>query len=91
MNTNSYLKKLQDRLIETFFKYKKALNALDDVIERLRHTEDKDLFPYFRDSLIQRFEFSVELLWKLLKVYLEYFYGIQCNSPKGCVKEAYKV
>jgi hypothetical protein len=27
----------------------------------------------------------------LLKVYLEYFYGIQCNSPKGCVKEAYKV
>lgn len=44
----------------------------------------------YRDGLIQRFEFTVELAWKSLKEYLEdqgSVLGIA--SPRGVLKEAY--
>jgi nucleotidyltransferase substrate binding protein (TIGR01987 family) len=41
------------------------------------------------DGTIQRFEFTFELMWKFLKVFLE-SEGIICRSPKECLKEAYK-
>ena len=44
----------------------------------------------YRDGLIQRFEFTVELAWKSLKEYLEdqgAVLGIA--SPRGVLKEAY--
>ena len=41
-----------------------------------------------RDAAIQRFEYSFESAWKLLKGYLETQEGIVCNSPKGCFREA---
>lgn len=44
----------------------------------------------YRDGLIQRFEFTVELAWKSLKEYLEdqgTVLGIA--SPRGVLKEAY--
>jgi len=42
------------------------------------------------DGAIQRFEFTFELFWKLLKVYLE-SEGIMCKSAKSCLKEAYQM
>jgi nucleotidyltransferase substrate binding protein (TIGR01987 family) len=42
------------------------------------------------DGVIQRFEFTFELTWKFLKEYL-YDQGLICNSPKSCLKEAYKL
>jgi nucleotidyltransferase substrate binding protein (TIGR01987 family) len=44
-----------------------------------------------RDASIQRFEYSFESLWKLLKAYLKAVEGIACNSPKQCFREALKV
>jgi len=41
-----------------------------------------------RDAAIQRFEYSFESTWKLLKGHLEAQEGIVCNSPKGCFREA---
>jgi len=38
-----------------------------------------------RDAAIQRFEYSFEAIWKLLKEYLNKKEGIICNSPK-CLK-----
>ena len=43
-----------------------------------------------RDAAIQRFEYSFESAWKLLKGYLEAHEGIICNSPKGCFREAHQ-
>jgi nucleotidyltransferase substrate binding protein (TIGR01987 family) len=43
-----------------------------------------------RDASIQRFEYSFESLWKLLKAYLDQQEGIVCNSPKACFREALK-
>lgn len=44
-----------------------------------------------RDASIQRFEYSFESLWKLLKIHLEQHEGILCNSPKSCFREALRV
>ncbi|WP_457595115.1 HI0074 family nucleotidyltransferase substrate-binding subunit [Hydrogenimonas sp.] len=41
------------------------------------------------DGTIQRFEYTIELLWKALKALLAYE-GIECYSPKNCIKEAFK-
>jgi nucleotidyltransferase substrate binding protein (TIGR01987 family) len=44
-----------------------------------------------RDAAIQRFEYSFESLWKLLRAYLEVAEGIVSNSPKQCFREGLKV
>ena len=62
--------------------FSKAVKRLEEVLD-LKETE------IVRDSAIQRFEFTFDLSWKLLKVELEEI-GVLCASPKGCFKEAYK-
>lgn len=41
------------------------------------------------DGTIQRFEFTFELGWKLVKSFLGY-QGIECRSPRACIKEAFQ-
>lgn len=43
-----------------------------------------------KDGVIQRFEFTFELLWKLLKIFL-FEEGIDCRSPKECLRNAFKI
>ncbi len=50
-----------------------------------------DDYPFFRDSSIQRFEFTVELFWKCIKDYLEVKEGVLCESPKKCIKKFGKI
>jgi len=48
---------------------------------------DDDLY---RDGVIQRFEFTFELLWKTIKIYLEN-QGIIVRSPRESFKEAFRL
>ena len=43
-----------------------------------------------KDGVIQRFEFTFELLWKALKIVLE-GEGIECLTPKDCLKSAFRI
>ena len=63
--------------------FEKGLNRLKEAVERAKDDLDKD-------GVIQRFEFTIELLWKVLKAILNY-QGIECYSPRSCIKEAFKV
>ena len=63
-------------------KLEKALLRLKDATEQAEGELEKD-------GTIQRFEFTVELLWKTFKIVLQYN-GIDCSSPRNCVKEAFK-
>lgn len=68
-------------------KYKNCKKALRRLTELEKETTVKS--DILRDALIQRFEFSFELVWKFLKVYLE-DQGIQnINSPKSVLKAAF--
>ena len=62
--------------------FEKGLNRLKEAVKRAKDDLDKD-------GVIQRFEFTVELLWKVLKAVLAY-QGIECYSPRSCIKEAFK-
>jgi len=62
--------------------YGNALARLQDVLAQEK-TE------FMRDAAIQRFEFTFDLSWKLLKAYLEQEKGIICRSSKDCFREAY--
>lgn len=69
---------------EALFKqFQNAVDRLDDVMKK-----EKD--EYIRDSAIQRFEFTFDLSWKLIKAFLEDKKGLICSSPKECFKEAYR-
>ena len=62
--------------------FQRGLDRLKEAVERAKDDLDKD-------GVIQRFEFTIELLWKALKTMLAY-QGIECYSPRSCIKEAYK-
>ncbi|EKD23249.1 MAG: hypothetical protein ACD_82C00184G0002, partial [uncultured bacterium] len=58
--------------------------AVVDYEQSLKNNTSKRLIDSLRDSMIQRFEFSLDLFWKYLKIYLEKEMGINIdfNSPK---------
>ncbi len=63
---------------------KRALGTLEEILDT----------PYsviVRDAAIQRFEYTFEVFWKLIKEYLRVKEGIVCNSPKSCFREAFSV
>lgn len=70
------------KLESIFEDFQKALKRLDEVL-LLKETE------IIRDSAIQRFEFTLDLGWKVVKAFLEEYKGIRCASPKGCFRDAF--
>ena len=64
--------------------YHKALNRLEIALTK---TLDED--DLYLDATIQRFEFTFELAWKLMKAVLDYE-GIEATSPRSRIREAWK-
>ena len=67
---------------DIFESYKKSIDRLAEILK-----EPKTIAN--RDSAIQRFEFTTELAWKSAQKFL-YEKGIDCRSPKDCLKESFK-
>ena len=65
------------------------LSYFQDALARLETGVEQAVNELDKDGVIQRFEFTFELLWKSLKALLAYE-GIECYSPKSCIKEAFK-
>lgn len=75
-------------------KYESAKSAITSLKEIIKLTDQKKQIltlefidpeverKILRDSTIQRFEYSVDTLWKYLKEYLLQIKGITQNSPK---------
>jgi nucleotidyltransferase substrate binding protein (TIGR01987 family) len=56
-------------------------------VTRLNEACQQPVNSFIRDSVIQRFEFSFELGWKMLKVRLE-SEGLQASTPRQTIQEA---
>lgn len=67
-----------------------ALKKFKNALERLREGAESAKTGLDRDGVIQRFEFTFELLWKGVKVCLE-DKGIEAKTPKDCLKAAFRV
>lgn len=62
-----------------------ALNRLEEVITH----QDIDKVDYLQDASIQRFEFSIELYWKVLRKFLSYEH-IEALTPREVLKNSYQ-
>ena len=58
----------------------KTLKTLDESLAK-----EKDEFT--RDSVIVRFQYTFELCWKTVKLFLYEKHGVNVNSPKDCFRE----
>ena len=73
----------KERIFEKFSDYRRASDRLN---EATKIKIDNDIVY---DGVIQRFEFSFELSWKLMKMYLEYVGISEIRSPRATIREAY--
>lgn len=71
-----------EKLYRNLTNLEKALNRFKEVLQEPEST-------IVMDATIQRFEFSYELMWKTLKIFLEDIHGIRVVSPRQVFKEAY--
>ena len=73
----------KERLLERLETYKKASKRLEEAA-RLEIHDDIVI-----DGVIQRFECTFELSWKLMRSFLEYVGIMEVRSPRGAIQEAY--
>lgn len=74
---------MDPRLTTLVDSFQKAYRQLSKAL-----AQPKDEFV--RDSAIQRFEFTFELFWKVLKQYAARE-GIEVNSPRASIREAFRL
>ncbi|WP_456397902.1 HI0074 family nucleotidyltransferase substrate-binding subunit, partial [Desulfurobacterium sp.] len=75
-----------DRLNKIISDLKKSIIKLEEAILKTEKSKNTEDYPFFRDSAIQRFEFTFEIMWKTIKLFLEKE-GIICRSPRSCIRE----
>ncbi|RAK19878.1 nucleotidyltransferase substrate binding protein (TIGR01987 family) [Anoxybacillus vitaminiphilus] len=74
-----------NKVIDKLADLERALKKLHESVQRDASADD-----LVRDGVIQRFEFTYELSWKLMKVYLEYNGNLQATNPRSAIREAFK-
>lgn len=67
-----------------------SLNKLKNANQKLKEGIEQAKDELDKDGVIQRFEFTFELLWKALKIYLEY-QGILVKTPRDSFVEAFRI
>ena len=74
--------------------FKKAIDGFSYLVsvdlKSLKNILDERLIDGIENGMIQKFEYSVEICWKLIKKFLKQKDGIDSNTPKQSVKEFYR-
>ncbi len=79
------MQKMTEKLRYKLENYEKALYRLKEAVQLPLEQS------IVLDGIIQRFEFTYEMAWKLMKSFLEYEGITEVNSPRTVFKEAYSV
>lgn len=66
------------------------VRLLETALSRLEKALAQPLDEFVRDSAIQRFEFTFELLWKSLKTYAEEA-GVEVFSPRDSLRTGFQL
>jgi nucleotidyltransferase substrate binding protein (TIGR01987 family) len=92
--------KISERLQNKYKKSYDALETLKEAIENIKSVDKiaelikeypEKIYKIYRDSLIQRFEYSFDQTWKLLCTYLESEgYKMNIQTPKSTFRECLK-
>lgn len=73
--------------MDQLIKQTQLLADLKSALKRLREVLVAEPTEFNQDAGIQRFEFTFELSWKLIKSLVE-FKGRSCASPRDCIRLA---
>ena len=86
------------RWIQRFSNYKKALEKLQQSIEYIREDYqneednlDEVLDEMMKEGLIQRFEYTHELVWNVMKDYAYYQGNTEIGGSRDATREAFKM
>lgn len=71
-------------------KLEATIKQFENALTRFKEVMSVPKTDIVRDSAIQRFEFTLDLSWKMIKAFLEEKKGVICASPKDCFREAYR-
>lgn len=71
-------------------KYSELKEQLNKAYIRFEEAMQKPMDAFMRDSAIQRFEFTFELVWKTLKAHLEEKGAREIYLPRDVLKEAFR-
>ncbi|MBN2110408.1 MAG: nucleotidyltransferase substrate binding protein [Methanosarcinaceae archaeon] len=77
--------------MEREYKLQMKARVAKRALDTLKEIMDEPYSVIIRDAAIQRFEYTFEAIWKLIKEYLLEREGIVCNSPKSCFREAFRI
>lgn len=72
---------------QRFSNYQKAFDKLAEVVENSTFEQLSDLE---KEGLIQRFEYTHELAWKVMKDYLEYQGITNITGSRDAIREAFQ-
>ena len=84
---------IDNNLIIKYNECKQALLTLGNSINLLKKTDETskpDEYLAFQDSVIQRFEYSLDIIWKYVKDYIAKKHGVTVKSPKETFREAFR-
>lgn len=76
--------------MEQIKKYMISKSKLEKAYKKLQQALNELPNEYIQDSVIQRFEFTFELLWKTLKLYLD-IEGLQEQTPRQVLKRSFEI
>lgn len=74
-----------DKIVEDF---EKSISRFEEAVLKSQELKNTSEYPFYRDSAIQRFEFTFEIMRKTIEVFLE-MESIICRSPRSCIRELF--
>jgi nucleotidyltransferase substrate binding protein (TIGR01987 family) len=81
---------------QRFSNYNRALDKLAEVVSKIdADNDDEDIFELLSDlekeGLIQRFEYTHELAWNVMKDYAEYQGNTSIGGSRDATREAFSI
>jgi len=67
------------------------LDSFENALKSLEDISNEPFTIIVRDATIQRFEYTFEVMWKSVKIFLREREGLDCYSPKACFRELQSV
>jgi nucleotidyltransferase substrate binding protein (TIGR01987 family) len=83
----------ENRLEEKEKVFRKVLSWLSDTLTYYFENPDKldeEFLEQLRDALIKRFEYSIDVFVKYLRLYLIQHHGEEPTSPKSTIRKAFE-
>lgn len=79
------------RWIQRFANYRKALSRLSQAVDILSGQVNGELDDLLKEGLIQRFEYTHELAWKVMKDYAEYQGYSDIRGSRDAIRKALEI